>query len=218
MSTLINYQPPAEPFSRRLNVVMSAATLFLRHGIAQVRMTDIAEFSGVGVASLYRRFGTKTTLAIAAGREMWHRFNLQVLDITREEGFARATGGQRLMMLFAHYCDEYVRHPDFVRFIDELDRMLVDEHVPQEELVEYGNEVDSFAKVFAHAYEDGVRDGSITREVDFPIFYRTVAHAMMGIAQRILRGDIIPSDDYSQGKSELECEVQMARIMLGIDE
>lgn len=218
MTTLINYRRPAEPISKRLNATMSAATLFLRDGIASVRMTDVADYAGIGVASLYRRFGTKTSLAIAAGTLMWDRFNASIREVLYEDRFKNAPGGTRLLNLLAHYCDEYRRHPDFVRFLDEFDHLVVSERVPTEDLADYGRAVDSFYPIFEGAYRDGVADGSIRREVDFPVFYRTVAHAMMGIAQRIARGDIIPSDDFSHGMDELECVVQMARLTLDVDE
>ena len=218
MTTLINYRPAADPISKRLNVTMSAATLFLRDGITAVKMTDVASFAGVGVASLYRSFGTKTNLAIAAGTLMWERFNESIRALLYEQRFTGATGGWRLIQLLAHYCDEYQHHPDFVRFLDEFDHVVAAEHVSLEDLADYGKAVDSFYPIFAEAYEAVLADGSITREVDFPVFYRTVAHSMMGIAQRIVRGDIIPSDDFSHGTDELECVVQMARLALGIDE
>lgn len=216
MTSLINYHPPADPVSKQLNATMSAATLFLRDGIAAVKMTDVAELAGVGVASLYRRFGTKTNLAIAAGTLIWERFNASIRTLLYEERFTGATGGWRLVQLLAHYCDEYQRHPDFVRFLDEFDHLVVAEHVSLEDLSSYGEAVDSFYPIFEAAYREGLSDGSITREVDFPVFYRTVAHSMMGIAQRIVRGDIIPSDDFTNGTNELECVVEMARLTLGI--
>ena len=39
-----------------------SAEMFLRNGIEAVKMTDIADACGVGVATLYRYFGTKTTI------------------------------------------------------------------------------------------------------------------------------------------------------------
>jgi AcrR family transcriptional regulator len=48
--------------------VECAAGLFLKRRIADVRMTDVAEAAGVGVATLYRRFSTKTRLALARAR------------------------------------------------------------------------------------------------------------------------------------------------------
>ena len=59
-------------------VTTQAAALFLRDGIEAVRMTDIAEASGVGVATLYRRYKTKTALAVRAGTYMWERFNKRI--------------------------------------------------------------------------------------------------------------------------------------------
>ena len=44
-------------------VVAVAAQLFLRDGVEQVKMTDIAREAGVGVATIYRHFQTKTRLA-----------------------------------------------------------------------------------------------------------------------------------------------------------
>jgi hypothetical protein len=43
-----------------------------------VKMTDVADGGGVGVATLYRRFSTKTDLAITAGTLLWRRFNERI--------------------------------------------------------------------------------------------------------------------------------------------
>ena len=51
--------------------VAASAKLFLENGIDNVKMTDIAEKSGIGVATLYRYFGTKTRIAIAAMTYLW---------------------------------------------------------------------------------------------------------------------------------------------------
>ena len=62
---------------------------------------------------------------------------------------------------------------------------------------------DSFYLIFEDAYQLGRADGTVTRVVDFPVLYRTVAHAMMGVAQKLSRGEVIPSDDFSRGTDEL---------------
>jgi len=196
---------------------VAAAALFLRNGIEAVRMTDIAAASGVGVATLYRHYKTKTALTIRAGAYMWNRFNVLVRHAIVDEGYHTATGADRLTILFSTYCDAYIAHPDFVRFLDEFDHMLLAEGVSSDELASYGEAVDSFYFLFEDAYTRGLDDGTITRRVDFPVLYRTVAHAMMAIAQKLVRGDIIPSDDFSKGRNELDCIVQMARCTLGIE-
>ena len=216
MRPFIELRPPSDPVAPSVDLIDRAAALFLRDGIEAVRMTDIADVSSMSVASIYRHFKTKTHVAILAGKHMWDRFNAQLRGVLRDGGTAGATGARRLEQLFSAYCDGYLEHPDFVRFLDEFDHLVVAEQVPPEELVAYGQSVDSFYPLFEQAYADGLADGSIAREVDFPVFYRTVAHSMMAIAQRIVRGDIIPSDDFSHGSDELGCIMQMARCTLGI--
>lgn len=48
--------------------VQAAAQLFLQRGIGAVKMTDIAQTTGIGVASLYRYFTTKTNLRLPQAR------------------------------------------------------------------------------------------------------------------------------------------------------
>ena len=190
--------------------VECAAGLFLKRRIADARMTDVAEAAGVGVATLYRRFSTKTRLALAAGTFLWRRFNERIVALVESDAFLGMSGADRLERMLRLYAEGYVENAGFVLFIDDLDGLLVTEGAPLDAVVAYGREVDSFYLIFADAYQLGLQDGSVAREVDFPVFYRSVAHALMGVAQKLARGEVIPSDDFSTGAQELECIVDMA--------
>lgn len=208
---------PAVPQERSLTgdarmdrAVECAAGLFLKRRIADVRMTDVAEAAGVGVATLYRRFSTKTRLALAAGTLLWRRFNERIVALVESDAFLGMSGADRLERMLRLYAEGYVENAGFVLFIDDLDGLLVTEGAPLDAVAAYGREVDSFYLIFADAYQLGLQDGSVAREVDFPVFYRSVAHALMGVAQKLARGEVIPSDDFSMGAQELECIVDMA--------
>jgi AcrR family transcriptional regulator len=201
---LHDYVSPREDYT-----IACAAALFLGRGIANVKMTDIADAAGVGVATLYRHYATKTRIAIDAGTLMWRRFNLQIHRLVESNVFLEYDGAMRMGRLFNEYVDAYLRHQDFVTFLDEFDHLVVQERVPRELLMEYGQEVDSFYVVFEDAYRLGRQDGSIKRDVDFPVLYRTVAHALMGVAEKLVRGEVIPSDDFSDGSGELSCLVEI---------
>ena len=193
-------------------VVSCAAELFLERGIANVKMTDIAEASDVGVATIYRHFSTKVTIAVETAILMWQRFNKDIHDLVESDEFLVMDGADRLEALFAAYCSTYVYHADFVHFLEEFDHLIQAENPDPNRLVAYGQTVDSFYFIFEDAYLMGRADGSVSREVDFPVFYRAVAHALMGVAGKLLRGEVIPSDDFSTsiGTAELECIVDMA--------
>ena len=196
--------------ARMDRAIECAAGLFLKRRIADVRMTDVADAADVGVATLYRRFSTKTRLALTAGTLLWRRFNERIVGLVESDAFLGMSGADRLERMLRLYAEGYVENAGFVLFIYDLDGLLVTEGVPLDAVAAYGREVDSFYLIFADAYQLGLQDGSVAREVDFPVFYRSVAHALMGVAQKLARGEVIPSDDFSTGAQELECIVDMA--------
>lgn len=197
-------------------LVACAAEVFLARGIADVRMTDVAEAAGVGVATLYRRFSTKTDLAVLAATLLWRRFNERICALVESDGFLQLGGLERLEALLSSYRDAYLGHAEFMRFLDELDHLVLAERLDPGRLAVYGAEVDSFYLVFDDAYLLGRMDGSITREVDFPVFYRSLAHALTSTAQKLAHGEVIPSDDFAAKASaaELDALIYMAKCTL----
>ncbi|MBP3885638.1 MAG: TetR/AcrR family transcriptional regulator [Olsenella sp.] len=195
---------------RQRRAIECAAALFLRDGIANVKMTDIADAAGVGVATLYRRFSTKTRIAIAAATLMWERFNERISGLVESSSFLAMSGAERLETLLREYSANYVANREFVSFLDEFDHLVLAEGATAEEMAGYGREVDSFYLIFEDAYQLGTQDGSVAPIADFRLFYSAVAHALIGVAEKLARGEVIPSDDFSRGNDELECIVDMA--------
>ena len=126
---LIVNMPPIPPrgVGREDVVVESAAALFLRHGIASVKMTDVADASGVGVATLYRHFATKLRIALMAGTLLWRRFHASIHKMIESEAYAELDGMGRLSLLMGEYRNNYVAYPSFVLFLAELDHLIVSE-------------------------------------------------------------------------------------------
>lgn len=191
-------------------VVECATELFLRDGIEGVKMVDIAGAANMGVATLYRHFSTKAHIAVMAATLLWKRFNCQLLELVESSEFLELNGIGRMQVLLEAYCDGYNAHGDFVAFLDEFDHLVLTGQLDREELVEYGGQLDSFYPIFKSAYELGRVDGSIVREVEFRSFYLALGHALIGVAQKLRRGEIIPSDDFSSGEDELQSIVNMA--------
>ncbi|MGN0056187.1 MAG: TetR/AcrR family transcriptional regulator [Atopobiaceae bacterium] len=196
-------------------VVACCATLCLQDGLPNVRMVDIANRAGVGVATLYRRFGSKTRIAIEAGTLLWKCFNDRIVQMVESDDFLAMNGAKRLECLLREYAAHYVANRDFVRFVYDFDHLMLSEGVTPEQLMAYGQEVDSFYIIFEDAYQLGVSDGSVRQIDDFRTFYQCVAHALMGLAQKLYGGDVIPSDRFDDDPSEIECLVSMAVRYIG---
>ena len=173
-------------------------------------MTDIADASGVGVATLYRRFKSKTRLSVEAATLLWKRFNERICELVESDDFLTMNGADRLETLLREYGAHYVANREFVSFLDEFDHLVLSEGVEGGELESYGREVDSFYIIFDDAYQLGISDGSVLILPDFATFYKSVAHALVSVAEKMARGEVIPSDDFSDGMEELDCIVDMA--------
>jgi AcrR family transcriptional regulator len=195
---------------RDMRVVTCAAELFLERGLEDVTMVDIAKAAHVGVATVYRHFSTKSRIAVEAATVLWERFNERILQLVESDKFLALNGLERLRMLLDGYCEAYDSQAGFVSFLDEFDHKVLAGDMASSELAKYGEKIDSFYMIFEDAYVLGRGDGSICREVPFRSFYLALTHALMGVAQKLRRGEIIPSDDFSSGVEELRMIVNMA--------
>ena len=80
-------------------------------------------------------------------------------------------------------------------------------------MAEYEQSVLNFFPVFLDAYEAGVADGTV-RPVPSPkLYYDGVCHALMALAQKLLRGEILATDGFDDA-AELDLLLDMAESWL----
>ena len=198
---------------REDGIVYVAAELFLQNGIESVKMTDVAEKAEVGVASLYRYFGTKDTLVIRAGALLWRDLRTLVSDVYEAADYLSCTGIERVSRLFGVYLRLFREQPAFIRFVGEFDTFVRNSRAGREAMAEYEASVLNFYPVFLAAYEAGVRDGTI-RPIEAPrLFYESVCHAVMALAQKLLQGEILEADGFGDER-ELRLLLDMAERYL----
>ena len=190
--------------------VAASAKLFLENGIDNVKMTDIAEKSGIGVATLYRYFGTKTRIAIAAMTYLWTDLQNMFSGVFDSDVFRSQSGIKQLTDLMRLGLVLYDAHKDFMRLLGEFDLLLIRENVPKEELIEYDKSIINIYPFFEAAYQTGIKDGTVREDVNFQLFYLSYAHASMELAKKLLQGELLPSDNFSAGGMELNMMVETA--------
>lgn len=195
---------------RMERAIAISADLFLRNGIEPVKMTDIADASGIGVATLYRYYGAKTGMVIAAMTYLWNRLKELFDGIFESELFLSQSGVKQLEDLMRMYLVLYDAHADFMRLLAEFDQFILREQVPKAALYEYESSVFNFYPMFETAYHTGIKDGTVRGDFNFQLFYLTYAHAMMELTKKLLQGELLPSDDFRTGKDELEMMINSA--------
>lgn len=190
--------------------VSVCAELFLERGIENVKMTDIADESGIGVATLYRWFGTKTGIAIAAATFMWKDIRELFSGAFESDVFKMQSGLKQLVDLMKLIVVLYKAHSDFLKFIGDFDMFLLHEKTSKEELTEYEKTVIDFFPLYEAAYIKGCEDGTVRKGIDYKLMYLTFTHALTEMSQKFIRGEILPNDDFSDADKELEMLIETA--------
>ena len=198
---------------REDGIVYVAAELFLQNGIENVKMTDVAEKAEVGVASLYRYFGTKDALVIRAGALLWRDLDRLFSEVYEAADFRARPGIEQVSRLFGVYLTLFREQPAFIRFVGEFDNFVRAGQTGREAMAEYEQSVLNFYPVFLSAYETGIRDGTIRPIASPRLYYDSVCHAVMALAQKLLRGEILQADGFGDA-SELTLLQDMAERYL----
>lgn len=183
----------------------SAKTLFFERGIDAVKMTDIAEMAGMGVASLYRypATATKTRIVIQVGCQVWNELLEEYRAVFEGKEFQNANGITQIEMILKLYVHLFENHRDFLRFVSIFDAYCLESHIPAEELEEYEKSVFGFFPYYEAACKKGKEDGTIRDDFALYETYNTVNHAMISVLKKLAFESILPQDSMS-GLNEIE--------------
>lgn len=184
--------------------VLTAAQLFLKQGIEEIKMTDIADASGVGVATLYRYFGTKPRMVTEAMTYLWDEVNELFAGVFDTKEFMQQPGIKQINDLMRMYLVLYEAHSDFMRLLGEFDTYIVREQIAKEDLQKYESSIINFYPVLVRAYEKGLKDGTVRRVDNFKLHYLTYAHALLEMCKKFVKGELLPSDRSEYAVAELE--------------
>jgi AcrR family transcriptional regulator len=195
---------------RQERIVLCAAELFLERGAENVKMTDIAEEAGIGVASLYRYFGTKSAIMLESGTLLWKDVATLFDTNFHSERYRTASGMEQIKILLTGYLQIFTDHKPFLRFLNALDAVILAERPDPETLKPYRESILNFYQLFRAAHSRGTADGSIRSGMDTEFLYRTITDFLNGAAQKFIRGEVLPEDDYSRDGEEMALFVQMA--------
>ena len=194
----------------RMNVaVEAAAKLLLERDVNELKMNDIAEECEIGVASLYRYFGTKSELVIKAGCLLWRSVKSLFDGVFESEYYTDKTGIEKLRELMKVIKVLYISHKDFLRFLDSFDRYILNEPVSAESLEGYRASIMDFYPLFEDAYRCGTEDGTLRTDIDFETMYLAVTHSLMQLSEKFARGGIFKGEE-ELAERELDLMIDMA--------
>lgn len=197
--------------ARKELIISSALELFLQKGISDTKITDIAEKSGVGVASVYRYFENKTNILICAATLFWQKEINKYYERYNRDEFKNLDGLEKIKSLLYSFLEIYNNEPEFFSFLEQFDNYIKTEHVPIELLKNYEENIIGLKDLILISIEQGKNEGLIKKNLNGNEFYITVTHSLMSLCQKlILRGDILESDNIVSGNAQIELLIKMS--------
>lgn len=189
--------------------VDTAAQLYLSNGITDAKMTDIAEQAQIGVASLYRYFGTKQLFTVKVGAYIWKTTMKKLEPIYTGEDYRAKTGFEQvaaLLNIFHILLDE---HRPFLRFLSEFDIFVVREHLGIGQLTEYESCTLNMLPVMTTAIEKGKDDGTIRPDVDPNVFYYAVTDSLLSMCEKFVWGNVPNNENPTLNRQAMSMAIDM---------
>ena len=188
----------------RQKIIESAFRVFSERGIEPVTMTDVAKASGVGIATVYRYFGTKDDLVLAVGTAVWGKYigqNVGHFDDTY-------TALQVYEYFLDTFLDLYRKHKDILRFNQFFNVYIGGERVSAESMGGYTAMIDSLAARFHSIFQRAVRDHTLRTDVSEKEMFSATLHLMLAAVTRYAVGLVY------DGGTDPEEELTMLKRML----
>ena len=184
----------ADRFSpRRQAVLQSAFEAFSARTIEEVSMTDIAAACGLGVATLYRHFGTKLRLVIETAAMKWHEFSDEMDVNYRARGGLSMSAMEEYAFFLDTYIDLYANHQALLRFDANFDLFILHQHAEHRDLDDYYASVQRFAAKFATIAQKARADGTLNAAMMTDELYYSIMYTMLSTAQRFACGVLHPA-------------------------
>ena len=171
--------------ARREKILETGFRVFADRTIEKVTMNDVAREAGIGVATLYRYYGSKPALVLAVNTWAWQKFISERIEAADQ---ADNTALQELDYYLESYIELYRQHKDLLRFNQFFNVYVQSDDISAEELEPFQEMIrmlaDRFHTVFIKAAKDGTLHTGRSEEETFS----TVTHLMLAAVTRYAVG------------------------------
>lgn len=171
-----------ERITNRNAIISAAVKLFLRDGIDKTTVAEIAEEALLSSMSVYRYFGTKQTIAVAVANHLLQEYLEEHRHRCSETEQPCESGHDAFARIIRAYVSTYEAHPEYVDFLQDIGFYSMREGLSYDlDYMQYGSihmeHIDRPARL---ALMQGIRDGSIRKDIDIEQVGLTLANLLTG--------------------------------------
>ncbi len=200
-----NREKDAEMMNERRVMFLEAGfKLFSSKTIDTVSLQEVADESGLGVATLYRYFVNKPRLVVAVATWKWEEY----LKENRERRPSADFGEMNAAEVFEFYLESFLvlyrNHRDMLRFNQFFNVYVQAENIDPEVMKPYLDIINDLKEVFHTIYTKAKQDGTVRTDETEEQMFSTILHLMLAAVTRYAVGIVYAPEDAFDDETELK--------------
>lgn len=188
-------------------VIEKALELFVKNGIEQTKIIDIAKAAGLTERSIYRYFENKTEIILATAFLFWEQTAKRVNQATNVPGFEQLPGIERVRLMLYYYSSMYVESPESVRYILNAETALFNAGVTVDIRSRPPGPFENSDSPMVQAINAGLKDGSISSTANVKQLYYNAYDSILGVMERMILGATSTCDIDAAPRMKHLCEM-----------
>ena len=187
----------------KLKVIENALDFFIKYGIENSKVSDIAEQAGLTERSAFRYFNTKADLVLETALLFWKRLVKAIQKDCYDHLDQTKTGIEKVEFIindYANYCFKYKNQMIFIQeaetYLYRYDKANLITNKPPFILKDGEGPL-------AQAILEGIEDGTIKNDVNIKYMYHNVYDSLLGFMQKISLNESIFDEKEQKIRIEL---------------
>ena len=176
--------------------------LFSDRGIESAGMQEVADACHLGIATLYRYYGSKLSLVLDIGVKKWEEYADHIREQQLKQNVGSMNAAQELAFYLDFYMDMYKNHRSLLRFNQYFNNYVQHEGATRKQLEPYLASINALKKMFYAIYEKGEKDGTIRTDMSVDKMFASTSHIMMAVGVRYAQGLIYDGENETDRTEE----------------
>ncbi len=170
----------------RQRILEAGFRLFVEKNIDKITMQDVANAAGIGIATVYRYYGTKLDLVMGVSAWKWAVYEAETKRLVEMRN--DSTAAERFDYYLESFINLYRYNKDLLRFNQFFNAYVENETVSPEAMKPYTDVVRTIYDRFHLIYELALTDRTLRTDIPEREMFWVTMHLMMAVVTRYAVG------------------------------
>ena len=188
-------------------VTDKALDCFIKNGIANTKVSEIAQAAGLTERSVYRYFTTKSDIVIAAAFCYWQRAKEYIAWELSSHDYTHMSGIEQISIILNSYANILFIDPEGIRFSLDAEVALFNVGKSEKVINRPPERFEEYTGPLSQAIRRGLSDGTVDPDADIKQLYYNAYDSILGLMQRLTVG--VPSTNELDARKRLQAMCKM---------